>query len=56
MSAILAITLIALALIGVTGAALLTGHATFDQFLGVAGGSGLVGSVLHVITAGKTGS
>lgn len=54
MSAILAITLIALALIGVTGAALLTGHASFDQFLGVAGGSGLVGSVLHVLSAGKS--
>lgn len=45
----LAITLLGLALIGVSGAALLTGHATFDQFLGVAGTSGLIGAIVHAL-------
>jgi len=43
----LSATVIAVVLIAVTGAALLTGHASFDQFLGIAGGSGGVVGVLH---------
>lgn len=50
----LAVTLIGLALIGVSGAALMTGHATFDQFLGLSGSSGLITAVLHAIGAGPS--
>lgn len=52
MSTTLSTTLIALAMIGLAGAALLTGHASFDQFLGVAVGFGAPTALTHAVTKG----
>jgi uncharacterized protein YcfJ len=54
MTAVLSTTLIALAVIGVVGAALLTGHATFDQFVTVVGAFGGGTSLVHVTSSLKT--
>ena len=43
------VTLLALAVIGVTGAAWLRGDCTFDQFLVIAGPTGAIGAFLHVL-------
>lgn len=54
MNVVLSTTLIALAVIGVSGAALLTGHASFDQFLGLAASFGGVAGGAHLAGAAAT--
>lgn len=45
----IAVTVLALAVVCFAGAAMLSGHATFDQFLGVAGGGSGAAALLHAL-------
>lgn len=55
MNVVLSTTLIALAVIGVSGAALLTGHASFDQFMGLSAAFGGVAGGAHLAGAAVVG-